>query len=207
MIIHSIKQGTDEWYSARLGVVTASNFKAIITKGSGKTRANYMGKLAHEILTGQLAPQNFGSAAMQRGNTLEPEARDIYQEKTGLDVQEVGIAYLNEKKRIAASPDGLIDHEGGLEIKCPLPHTHEKYLIEGKIPKIYVPQVQGSLWVTGRKWWDFVSYAPEFKRNTVICRVYRDESYIRRLSTEILKFVDELDHLIDDYIETKTNYA
>lgn len=207
MIVSTIKQGTDEWYAARLGVVTASNFKAIITKGSGKTRANYMRRLAHEIITGHLAPQNFESAAMQRGNALEPDARNAYQQKTGQTVREVGIAYLNEHKRIAASPDGLIADEGGLEIKCPLPHTHEKYLIDGKIPRIYVPQVQGSLWVTGRKWWDFVSYAPEFKRDTMIHRIYRDESYIKRLSAEVLRFVDELDNMIDDYLETRSHYA
>ncbi len=207
MIISSIKQGSDEWYAARLGVVTASNFKAIITKGSGKTRANYMRKLAHEIITGHIAPQTFESAAMQRGNNLEPEARYKYQKQTGLTVSEVGIAYLDENKRIAASPDGLIAEEGGLEIKCPLPHTHEKYLTEGHIPRIYVPQVQGSLWVTGRKWWDFVSYAPEFKRDTMIQRIYRDESYIKRLSAEVLRFIDELDHIIDDYVETRTHRA
>ncbi len=207
MIVSSMKQGSDEWYRARLGVVTASNFKAILTKGSGKTRANYMRRLAHEIITGSPAPQSFESSAMQRGNDLEPQARDVYQKKTGLNVQEVGIAYLDHTKRIAASPDGLIAEEGGLEIKCPLPHTHEKYLQEGKIPHIYIPQVQGNLWVTGRKWWDFVSYAPEFKQNTMIHRIYRDEAYIKRLSTEIFRFIDDLDHLVDEYVETRTSRA
>lgn len=207
MINSNIIQGTEEWYAARLGVVTASNFKAIITRGSGKTRANYMRKLAIEIISGKCSAQSFYSAAMQRGNDLEPEARYVYQKKSGENVREIGIAYLDESKRIAASPDGLIGDEGGLEIKCPLPHTHEKYLAEGCIPRIYIPQVQGSLWVTGRKWWDFISYAPEFERDTMIHRVHRDEAYIERLSAEVLRFVRELDEMVDDHIETRSHYA
>ncbi|MEZ5813459.1 MAG: YqaJ viral recombinase family protein [Alphaproteobacteria bacterium] len=135
MIIRTIQQGSDEWHAARCGVVTASNFKAILTKGSGKTRANYMRRLAEEIMTGRVAPPSFESKAMQRGNDLEPYARNAYQEKTGRRVREVGIAYLDESKRVAASPDGLISDDGGLEIKCPLPHTHEKYWQDGRAMK------------------------------------------------------------------------
>lgn len=201
MLISSVQQGSDEWYAARCGVVTASNFKAVLTKGRGKTRANYMRKLAEELMTGRIALPSFESEAMQRGNDLEPEARYVYQKRTGHDVREVGIAYLDERKRVAASPDGLIGDYGGLEIKCPLPHTHEKYLRGRCIPKQYIPQVQGALWVTGRKWWDFVSYAPEFSgpQQVMLCRVHRDETYIASLRTEVLRFVKELDALVENY--------
>lgn len=201
MIITSIIQGSPEWHAARCGVVTASNFKAVLTGGSGKTRRTYMYKLMGEITTGRVAPPSFESQAMQRGNDLEPEARDSYQDHTGHTVQEVGIAYLDQHKRVAASPDGLIGDEGGLEIKCPLPHTHEKYLVDRRIPKIYMPQVQGNLWVTGRKWWDFLSFAPEFPegRHIMLHRVHRDEAYIDRLSSEVLRFVEELDILVESH--------
>lgn len=195
MILAHIEQGSDEWFAARCGVVTASNFKAVMTGGRGKTRLNYMRRLRDEIVTGRPAPPTYQSAAMERGCKLEPRARDVYTEKSGHDVREVGIVYLDEDKRIAASPDGLIGLEGGLEIKCPLPHNHMKYVQDGVVPTQYVPQVQGNLWVTGRDWWDFVSYAPEIANDShiMIHRVYRDESYIRRLRDEVLRFVEELD--------------
>ena len=78
MILSSFQQGSPEWHAARCGVVTASNFKAVLTKGSGKTRANYMRKLAEEIITGRVAPPAFESEAMQRGVDLEPDARQAY---------------------------------------------------------------------------------------------------------------------------------
>ncbi len=198
MILAHMEQGSDEWHAARCGVVTASNFKAVLTGGRGKTRANYMRRLYEEIKTGRPAPPSFQSAAMVRGCDLEPHARRAYEAHSGEDVREVGIVYLNDEKRVAASPDGLVSADGGLEIKCPLPHNHEKYMHEGRIPSQYVPQVQGNLWVTGRDWWDFVSYAPEFPsdRRMMVRRVYRDEAYISLLAESVFRFVDELDQMV-----------
>lgn len=198
MILTHIEQGSDEWFAARCGVVTASNFKAIMTGGAGKTRLNYMRRLRDEIITGRPTPQSYQSAAMQRGCDLEPEARKAYEHASKYNVCEVGIVYLNENKRIAASPDGLIANNGGLEIKCPLPHNHTKYVHEACVPKQYVPQVQGNLWVTGREWWDFVSFAPEIANDShlMICRAYRDETYIKILRENVLRFVEELDRAV-----------
>lgn len=197
MIVSAIRQGSDAWREARCGVVTASNFKAILTRGGGKTRSAYMRRLIEEIITGRVAESSFHSEAMSRGVDLEPRARRAYESLTGHSVREIGLAWLDDARRVAASPDGLIGEEGGLEIKCPLPHTHEKYLSGGCVPTAYLPQVQGNLWVTGRKWWDFVSFAPEFgeKKRVMLCRVHRDEAYIATLRAEVLRFVEELDRL------------
>lgn len=199
MILEHLEQGSDAWHAARCGVVTASNFKAVMTGGSGKTRLNYMRRLRDEILTGYPTPPAFQSEAMVRGCTLEPRARRAYQQETSESVREVGLIYLDETRRVAASPDGLVGEEGGLEIKCPLPHTHEKYLRDGSLPKPYVPQVQGNLWVTGRAWWDFVSFAPEFPsaHRLFVRRIYRDETYIAALRREITRFVAELDAVVE----------
>lgn len=198
MILAHIEQGSDEWRAARCGVVTASQFKAVMTKGRGKTRAEYLRRLRDEIITGRPTPPTFQSPAMQRGNDLEPVARQAYQEKVGHNVHEVGIVYLDGGRRVAASPDGLIGDKGGLEIKCPLPHNHQKYMRDGRVPPQYMAQIQGNLWVTGRAWWDFVSFAPEFAPDyrIMVRRVQRDEVYISALEREISRFVEDLDNAV-----------
>ena len=59
------------------------------------------------------------------------------------------------------SPDALVGDAGGLELKCPSPGNHLIWWLHGRatgeIPKKHMPQVQFSLWVTGRKWWDWMS--------------------------------------------------
>ncbi len=197
MITASCEQGTTEWQQARCGVVTASNFKLVLTKGKGKTRKAYMMRLIEEKRTGR-PTESYWSDAMKRGTDLEPRARKAYETTTGNGVKEVGINFLDERRRVGASPDGLIDHDGGLEIKCPLVSTHTKYLQSGRIPAQYVPQVQGNLWVSGREWWDFASFAPEMppEEQIVIYRAYRDEDYISRLKSEVEQFVEELDQII-----------
>ena len=163
-----------------------------------------MARLIEEKLTGQTA-EIFWSEAMVRGTELEPRARNAYSASTGHSVREVGMAFLDNKKRVGASPDGLIGSDGGLEIKCPLPHTHEKYLIAGRPPSQYMAQIQGNLWITGRKWWDFVSFAPEFEpaERMMLCRVPRDEDYITRLASEVARFVEELDEIITSHVQKR----
>lgn len=194
MIIEQCIQGSDDWQRVRLGVVTASNFGKVLAGGSGKTRLRYMRTLTDEIIYGRKA-DGFWSHAMERGTELEPIARQAYEQQTGSWVREIGFTFLSERRRIGGSPDGLIDHDGGLEIKCPLPDTHKKYMRTGTIPAAYMAQIQGNLWITGRSWWDFVSFTPE--EPLLVKRVYRSEPYIRMLSDKVSSFVRDLDDLVE----------
>jgi hypothetical protein len=92
-------------------------------------------------------------------------------------VVEVGLC-LHDEFECGASPDGLVGDDGGLEIKCPLPHTHVSYLRAGDVTGKYIPQIQGCLWITGREWWDFMSYHPAME--DLIVRVYRDEGVYQK---------------------------
>jgi hypothetical protein len=85
--------------------------------------------------------------------------------------------------------------KGGLEIKCPAPATHVSYLRDGTLPSKYYQQVMGCLWITGREWWDFMSYHPSMK--PLIVRVERDEEYIKSLA----KNVDKAVKLIEENVE------
>jgi hypothetical protein len=97
---------------------------------------------------------------MERGILLEPEARAAYEAESGLLVDTVGFI-VHDELMTGASPDGLIGEDGGIEIKCPGAAAHLDYL-RGEIPSDYKLQVIHSLWLTGRQWWDFASYSPDF---------------------------------------------
>jgi predicted phage-related endonuclease len=190
-------QGSDEWLKLRVGVLTASNFSKVLAKGEGKVRKSLMLDMAAENLSGE-PQESFESEWTIRGSTIEPDARAGYAMLTSSDVREIGFAFLDEHRLIGCSPDALVGEDGGLEIKCPKPKTHIEYLLADKIPPQYVAQVQGSLWVTGRKWWDFVSYCPSIADNPMFrFRVTPNEEYISNLKTECGLFLVELDELIN----------
>lgn len=191
MIIVDCEQGSEEWFEARRGIPTASNFSKIITStGKPSTSANgYMNKLLAEWLMNKPL-DSFKSEWMDRGNELEPEARNSYEFDRDIDVQKVGLVYKDDRKLISASPDGIIGENGGLEIKCPSPGIHVEYLLANKIPSIYFPQVMGNLWVCEREWWDFYSHNPDME--PLIIRVERDEKYIKSLEGAVEKFVYQM---------------
>jgi len=195
MRIDQNEQGSPEWLAARLGIPSASMFaKIVTTKGAWSTSADtYINQLVAERLTGE-REEVFQSHHMIRGTELEPDARDLYSLMTNSEVIEVGFC-LHDTLAAGCSPDGLIGEDGGLEIKCPAPSTHVEYLRGGVLPSKYKQQVMGCLWITGREWWDFVSYHPTMK--PLIVRVERDEEYIAALETCVTKAV----HLIEQNVE------
>lgn len=169
LITLDCEQGTEEWLIARLGIPTATGIENIVTPTGKKSSSQikYMSELIEESILG-LQDSGYKSAFMERGNQLELLARSAYEFLTGNAVKQVGGVYLNEKKELMVSPDGLIPElKKGLEIKCPKMSTHIRYLLEGGVPSEYVIQVQANLWVTGYETWDFVSYCPEYQRQTL----------------------------------------
>lgn len=203
MQIFNIEQGTDEWHKARRGVITGSRFKDIVTPAKGDLSSSskkYMYELVAERMGATI--ENFSNEYMQRGTELEADARSAYEFIKDATVDEVGFCL---EGIIGVSPDGLINDDGGLEIKCPKETTHISYLDDGGLPLIYKPQVQGSLWITGREWWDFMSYHPQLP--PLIIRVYRDEDYIKNMEKVITKFAEdmlELEQKLRDKYENRT---
>ena len=190
MIEIDCEQGSDEWLAARLGVPSASNFGKVVSP-TGKLSASkkgYMLDLLAERLTGE-STSFTSNAWMDRGTELEPEAANLYEFMTDSECEEKGFL-LDDSGKFGASPDRIVG-EGGLEIKCPKPATHVEYLLAGKAPTKYLPQIQGCMLVTGAKWWDFMSYCPGIK--PLIVRVKRDEDYLAKLESELLKLADEIE--------------
>ncbi len=204
MIVIDCEQRTQEWYEARLGIPTASSFHKIVTSGgkptSGKTRAGYMHQLVAESILGTKAnADDYVSAAMDRGLEVEPRGIAEYESAWECTVTPVGFI-TNDDGTVGCSPDGLVnkasivaalDGPGGIELKCPLAHTHIGNLLDRPgFTKRHWPQVQGSMWITGRSWWNLVSYYPGMKLATVLCS--RDEEQIEQLRKSVGKFVVEL---------------
>ena len=188
--IHTMEQKSDAWYAIRLGKVTASNFSKAIAGGAGKTKTTLMRNLIAERLTDEPEP-TYSNGVMDRGTEIEPLAREYYEALNGCTVECVGFIELNED--IGVSPDGLVGEDGMLEIKCPNSSTHIGYILDDKMPSVYKAQVQGQLWVSGRKWVDFVSYDPRVTKRPYWCkRIVRDEQYIAELDVKINKFIAEL---------------
>lgn len=193
-----IEQGSPEWLEYRNGRVTASRLNDVMAKGKGgapsTTRRNYLTELVLERLTGRSAERNFKSAAMEQGNEREDQARGLYTMTTGRTVEVCGIFDHPRIEMAAASPDGLIGTDGGLEIKCPLPATHLENLQGASIDTGYMRQMQFGMACTGRLWWDFVSFNPDFpdEMQIHIRRVPRDPAMIVEIETEVQRFLAEV---------------
>lgn len=193
-------QGSEAWRKERAGHCTASRFKDVLAKiktGEAAARRNYRVQLVTERLTG-IPSEGYKSAAMQFGLDTEPLARLAYEARTGEIVIETGFLPHGAIDWCGASPDGLIG-DGGVELKCPESHTHLEWLLDGICPLEHVAQVQGQMSVTGRPWWDFVSYDPRFPKNLqlLIVRVSRDDAYIAELERQVQIFLREVDQLHD----------
>lgn len=191
-------QYSPEWWEARAGIPTASNFGRILT-ASGKLSAqadDYACELIGEAMNPSapfFTERGGHTAAMRNGQNTEPEARKYYTLETGNAVQQVGFC-LTDDGRFGCSPDGLVGDDGCLELKCPLAKTQIGYLLEGKLPTEYRPQVHGQLIVTGRAYVDFLSYVPLL--NPLLIRVTADE-YTDRLRVALDSFWERLQTIKD----------
>ena len=193
MKIYNVQQRTEKWLAIKAGKFSASNFHRLITPtGKPSSQAEkYIRSRAKEIITGEIE-DSYIDDNMRRGNLNEPKARELYEFVTGHKVRQVGFIEINEF--VGCSPDGLIDEDGGLEIKCPKGTTQLDRLLDGYYPQEYLPQIQGCLYVTGRKWWDFISYYP--KLPPILIRIERDEEYIAKLRSELDKAVELLKEIV-----------
>jgi len=197
-----IVQGTPEWFAARLGRVTASRVADVTAKtksGYSASRANYAAELIVERLTGQ-RQEGFTNAAMQWGTDNEPAAREAYEFRSGLWVDQVGLIIHPRIKDSGASPDGLVGDDGMLEIKCPNTATHLDTLTSGKPAGKYITQMQWQMACADRAWCDFVSFDPRLPEELqlFVTRIDRDDDLISELEAEVVAFLVELDARLAD---------
>ncbi len=197
-----VTQGSPEWIALRLGKVTASRVADVVAKtktGWGSSRANYMAELVAERLTGSPAIA-YTNAAMQWGTEKEPEARSAYEFLTNIEVKAVGFIPHPVIQMAGASPDGLVEDDGLVEIKCPQTATHLETLLGGEIDAKYIKQMQWQMACGGRAWCDWVSYDPRLPEpmRLFVRRVPRDDKLIAELEKDVKDFLSELDAKVSE---------
>ena len=195
MIYYDIQQGSQEWKDLRSGKATASNFSDVLMDSTKAGYQNYKTRLILERILGKSLDDGYTNKAMQDGNEREPIARMKYEIASGNMVQEVSFVDNKFYKMVGCSPDGLIGDDGGIEIKCGIQKTHYDYLFLTEAPAIYKAQVQGNLMVTGRKWWEFVSFNPDFPEHLQlkIIRCFPDVEYIKKLEVALIAFNNDVE--------------
>lgn len=189
-----MEQGSNEWILARAGKVTASRVKDVIAKtksGYSASRDNYMTDLVLERFG--VFQEQLDTAPIRWGHEQEPFARAVYEVSENIIVDEVGFVQHPTILMAGASPDGLINDAGLLEIKCPNTKTHFEYLLAGVPPAQYIPQMAWQIACTGRKWCDFVSYDPRAPEGLQYFKVryVPENDYIEMLENEVKIFLQE----------------
>lgn len=198
------EQGSEAWFKARAGVITASKFAEAVStlKNGTPTQASkdYAYRVAVERIYGETTEDTFVTWEMRRGTELEPLARIAYEAKTGNLAQESGIA-LTEDGLFGYSTDGLVDDDGLIEIKCP---NSARKLVEmwetGDLSE-YEHQIQGGMWITGRKWCDFIMYAPQLEpvgKHLYIKRIERDDNFIEAMESKLWEFARRVQSHVDN---------
>lgn len=167
----------------------------------GAAAVRYAWLIAMEIIAGTPLDDTFTTYAMRRGQELEPQARSIYESRTGAWVDEVSLI-LTDDRRFGYSADGMVGSDGLIEIKCPM--ACEKIgaawenLEDAHLE--YIDQINGGLWITGRQWCDLVIYCPWLKpvgKDLLVKRIYRDEAAIEALESDLLEFMRMVDRCLE----------
>ena len=195
-----IQQRSDEWYQAKLGKFSGSDFHIFL--GSSQTREDALWEKTAERLFQDSDKDNFMTQAMERGVLLEAEARRLYQAVTETAVKEVGLVEEDTQYDgwAVCSPDGLVGDDGIIEIKVPLTKNFLKWTDciedgERKLSYIkpeYLTQINFNLFVCDRKWCDFIYYSP--RGGLVVTRYNRDEEKITKIKEGLdrgIAFIEE----------------
>jgi len=195
-----LQQGTEEWFKIKLGVVSASKVSDMMTaKGeiaNNKTSRRYATEIAAERILG-FKEASRSSYDMWRGTMQEPIAREIYDDNCD-KTKECGFVtseYLGIP--IGVSPDGLVDHDGGIEIKSKIAVFQLQTILSGEVPAEHINQIQTFLLVTGRKWCDYVQYSNALP--LFVCRVYPDEVRREQILRALGAFEEVVQEIIDEY--------
>lgn len=191
-IITEFQQQSDEWFAYKLGRFSASDAQAISNNGKGLETLAF--SKAAERLTGVATKEPYTNDAMDAGNENEGLARNAIELEYGKPILQVGLIEMNE--HVICSPDGLVDSDGLVEIKCPTNRVYLEYLYFRKIDPKYIAQMQMQMLVSGRKWVDYAVFNQNFSKPLIIARVERDEEFISKLKVGLEMGVQRVNEIL-----------
>lgn len=150
----------------------------------------YACDLAIETVSGKPHGEPPKAWVLERGHTMEAAARMIYEARTGAFVTEAGIC-LTDCGTFGYSTDGLVDDDGLIEIKAPIDSAKILAMIQTGDVSEYMHQMQGGLWITGRKYCDFIMYVPDLEsvgKDLYVKRIFRDDAFIDSMVEQLTRF-------------------
>ena len=198
MIIHNMPQRSGEWYAIRFGKITGSTFYQFM--GHSKTTTDRLYEKAAEHITRLPSVDTFESIDTERGKSLEDEAIFLYEVMTNTTVHPVG--FIEHSPYAGCSPDGLVGLDGMIEVKCPRQTGHLKTVTTDFIKPEYIWQIQYNLYITGRKWCDYISYCKPFGTPHII-RVEPDPIAQEKIGTRLIEIESQIKEIITTYNERK----
>jgi hypothetical protein len=197
-IYTGVAQGSDDWLHLRRGIPTASNFHRVVTKKKADLSAqaaDYALRLVAERLLNMTTESSFQNQWMERGKDLESFAVKQYEFQH--DLQTVPVSFITtDDGTIGCSPDRLVvsDQRIAVEIKCPSPHVHLGYLLDG-VTDDYKPQVQGQILVAELERADLYAFHPHCP--PVLIQTKPEPEYIAKLSDALKSFATLLDEMTE----------
>lgn len=205
-VFPGVVQRTDEWYQQRTGLITASAVGSLLTGtlrvADNDTSRGIVNSLAAERITGFVDP-TWVSLDMQRGIDDEPFAVDAYSVHRSVLVLECGFMVRTWESadghtcRLGYSPDGLVGTDGLIEIKSRRGKKQVETVLTGEVPAENLAQCQAGLFVSGRDWLDFISYAGGMHLWTV--RVYPDPKWFDAITAAVEAFEANVTATVDAY--------
>jgi len=163
-------------------------------KSLGEGAQTLVYRKVHELVCGK--EDGYLGEEMERGSNLEPVARERYGNEKFITIDQIG--YISKGPYLGVSPDGLIDDDGGLEIKCPVGTEFVRFADKREIPKDHYSQMQWALWITGREWWDYAVFHPNYEPfDLIVERVYPDESIHRQFSLKVPVYIKEIERVLN----------
>ena len=154
-----MEQRSTEWFNARKGRITGSMVGAVLGVNPWSTPEDAMRTMVRSHFGAE--SEFTGNIATEYGTLQEPNALIDYELVSGKDVQEVGFIVHPEHDWLGASPDGITDGDGILEIKCPFGKRHDvnNTFLPLEVQPHYYAQVQIEMYCTGLKWAHFYQWS------------------------------------------------
>lgn len=194
--IGGAEQGSEAWFRAKLGVISASNASKAVAKKDSDTRLTYMCELVAQVCTG--LQNEIKAIAMEWGNQHEDAARAYYEFSSGLTMTKLPFVFKDDSYRVGCSPDGLVNDRKGAEIKCPFDSGNFiKFLCEARIKPEWQWQCQFTMNVLGAEQWDFCQYDPRMQKNMLALKtIDRDDKMQVTLDDAIPQFIHDMDKML-----------